>query len=131
MVLAAVIAVVCLRRRKSPAGPAAAPVEAGPEDDGIYLRLEVVQGAYLGQSLDLTLSLELVVGRDPDCGLPFGDGSVSRRHSRIFLANGAVYIEDLGSQNGTFVNGTRLDLARLLRSGDEIRAGDVVFKLKF
>ena len=87
--------------------------------------------AYLGQSLDLTLSRELVVGRDPDCGLPFGDGSVSRRHSRIFLANGAVYIEDLGSQNGTFVNGTRLDLARLLRSGDEIRAGDVVFKLKF
>ena len=131
VVLAAVIAVVCLRRRKSPAGPAAAPVEAGPEDDGIYLRLEVVQGAYLGQSLDLTLSRELVVGRDPDCGLPFGDGSVSRRHSRIFLANGAVYIEDLGSQNGTFVNGTRLDLARLLRSGDEIRAGDVVFKLKF
>ena len=131
VVLAAVIAVVCLRRRKSPAGPAVAPVEAGPEDDGIYLRLEVVQGAYLGQSLDLTLSRELVVGRDPDCGLPFGDGSVSRRHSRIFLANGAVYIEDLGSQNGTFVNGTRLDLARLLRSGDEIRAGDVVFKLKF
>ena len=131
VVLAAVIAVVCLRRRKSPAGPAPAPVEAGPEDDGIYLRLEVVQGAYLGQSLDLTLSRELVVGRDPDCGLPFGDGSVSRRHSRIFLANGAVYIEDLGSQNGTFVNGTRLDLARLLRSGDEIRAGDVVFKLKF
>ena len=131
VVLAAVIAVVCLRRRKSPAGPAVAPVEAGPEDDGIYLRLEVVQGAYLGQSLDLTLSRELLVGRDPDCGLPFGDGSVSRRHSRIFLANGAVYIEDLGSQNGTFVNGTRLDLARLLRSGDEIRAGDVVFKLKF
>ena len=128
---AAVTAVAGLRRRKSPAGPAPAPVEAGPEDDGIYLRLEVVQGAYLGQSLDLTLSRELVVGRDPDCGLPFGDGSVSRRHSRIFLANGAVYIEDLGSQNGTFVNGTRLDLARLLRSGDEIRAGDVVFKLKF
>ena len=130
VVLATATAVFFLRRRRGTSGVAATE-EAGPGGDGVYLRLEVVHGAYLGQSLDLTLSRELLVGRDPDCGLQFGDGSVSRRHSRIFLAGGAVYIEDLGSQNGTFVNGSRLDLARLLRSGDEIRVGDVVFKLKF
>ena len=133
VVLAAVVtAAACLRRRKRGAAPAAVP--ASPEsrgEDGIYLRLEVLRGAEAGQSRELTLSRELVAGRDPDCGIPLADGSVSRRHCRIFLAGGVVYIEDLGSQNGTFVNGVRLNLAQPLRSGDEIQAGDAVFVLKF
>ena len=81
--------------------------------------------------MEFTLQRELVIGRDPGCDIPFADGSVSRRHSRVFLANDVVYIEDLGSQNGTQLNGSRIEMAHILRSGDVITAGDVTFKLKF
>lgn len=132
---AAVIAAVCLRRRKGTPVPAAAPAAVQPPepqgDAGIYLRMELLQGPEAGQSRELTLSRELVAGRDPDCGIPLADGSVSRHHCRIFLANDVVYIEDLGSQNGTSVNGTRLEMARALRSGDTIQIGETAFRLKF
>ena len=127
---AAVIAAVCLRRKRTPV-PAAAPPPEPQGDAGIYLRLEVLQGAETGQIRELTLSRELVAGRDPDCGIPLADSSVSRHHCRIFLANDVVYIEDLGSQNGTSVNGIRLEMARALRSGDTIQVGETVFQLKF
>ena len=129
-VLAVLIAVLCLRRRKPK--PAAAPAPpAAPEAPGIYVRLEILRGAYLGQTLEFTLQRELVIGRDPECDIPFADGAVSRRNSRVFLANDVVYIEDLGSQNGTCVNGTRIEMAQALRSGDEIAVGGVSFRLKF
>ena len=78
-----------------------------------------------------TLSGELLIGRDSACAIQFPDASVSRRNSRLFLANDAVYIEDLGSQNGTRVNGVSIEMASRLRSGDEIAVGDVAFRLKF
>lgn len=135
VVVAAVVAAVLLLRRKKSAVPGQQSQKTADspqgEEGGIYMRLEVLQGAYLGHGLEFTLSRELVVGRDPDCGIPFGDGSVSHRHCRIFLAHDVVYLEDLGSQNGTFVNGSRLEMARALRSGDEIRVGDAAFRLKF
>ena len=135
VIAAAAAAVFLLRRKKASASPARqpSPPEAPPSEGegGVFMRLEVSQGSYLGQSMEFTLRRELVVGRDPDCGLPFGDTSVSRRNSRIFLANDMVYIEDLDSQNGTLVNGSRIKMAHLLRSGDEITAGDVKFKLMF
>ena len=136
--MAAVAALLLRRKRSAPEPPAPsgtaedAPPSGGPQDpSGIFVRLEVLQGAYLGQRLEFTLQRELVIGRDPGCDIPFADGSVSRRHSRVFLANDVVYIEDLGSQNGTQLNGSRIEMAHILRSGDAITAGDVTFKLKF
>ena len=138
LLVAAVAALLLRRKRSAPEPPASsgtaedAPPAGGPQDpSGIFVRLEVLQGAYLGQRLEFTLQRELVIGRDPGCDIPFADGSVSRRHSRIFLANDVVYIEDLGSQNGTQLNGSRIEMAHILRSGDVITAGDVTFKLKF
>lgn len=138
LLVAAVAALLLRRKRSAPEPPAPsgaaedAPPAGGPQDpSGIFVRLEVLQGAYLGQRLEFTLQRELVIGRDPGCDIPFADGSVSRRHSRVFLANDVVYIEDLGSQNGTQLNGSRIEMAHILRSGDVITAGDVTFKLKF
>ena len=127
VVLAVLIAAICLRRRKPK--PAAASVP--PAVPGIYVRLAILQGTYLGQTLEFTLQRELVIGRDPECDIPFADSAVSRRNSRVFLANDVVYIEDLGSQNGTCVNGSRIEMAQALRSGDEIAVGGVSFRLKF
>lgn len=45
------------------------------------------------------------LGRDPACGLTFGDPSLSRRHAEVFLEGGYAFLRDLGSSNGTWVNG--------------------------
>ena len=135
VVLAAAAGIFLLRRKKSsPAAapqPAPVPQPSQPEEDGIYMRLEIFQGTYQGSGLEFTLRHELIIGRDAACDIPFGDNSVSRQHARVFMTNGTVYLEDLGSQNGTCVNGSRIEMASVLRSGDQISLGDVVFALKF
>src|SRR5678815_1704581 len=50
-------------------------------------------------------SNRIYMGRDPACGLSFGDPSLSRRHAEVFLEGGYAFIRDLGSSNGTWVNG--------------------------
>ena len=125
LVLALVIFLL-VRRRKH----AASRREQGGTA-GVYIRIEVLQGTLLGKSLERSLSDELVIGRDKTCAIAFRSQALSRRHARVFLAGGAVYLEDLQSQNGTFINGSSVAMPSLLRSGDEIQAGDVVFRLKF
>ncbi|HJL18582.1 MAG TPA: FHA domain-containing protein [Sandaracinaceae bacterium LLY-WYZ-13_1] len=66
----------------------------------------------------------VAIGREPACAVLLDEPSVSRRHARLTrLENGAVYLEDLGSRNGTFVNGARIDRPRTLSVGDRIRFG--------
>ena len=64
-----------------------------------------------------------VIGRDPDAAVWIESSVVSRRHAHIAVHEQGVTIEDLGSHNGTFVNGERLAAARPLAHGDEIRIG--------
>jgi DNA-binding NtrC family response regulator len=68
---------------------------------------------------------ELSIGRDDDADVVIDDRAVSRCHARLIAARGEVAIADLGSHNGTRVNGVRVDGARTLASGDEIAIGDV------
>jgi len=65
------------------------------------------------------------VGRDPTCDIILGDDiGVSRRHARLLLLPSAIKLEDLGSRNGTFVDGRMLSSAALLSGGEWIRVGD-------
>lgn len=76
---------------------------------------------------------EVTIGRDGRRdGVSFeADDEMSRRHAQFRrLPSGAVLIEDLGSSNGTFVNGVRIDIPRLLDFGDEIRIGQSVMHLE-
>ncbi len=68
---------------------------------------------------------EVLVGRDPAAPVHLPDRQVSRRHARIFRQGDAMYIEDLGSKNGTFVNGEPLKPgeARRLADGDVLSIG--------
>src|ERR1039458_9421679 len=50
----------------------------------------------------------LVVGRDPDCDVPLQDDRVSWQHARIELSNGLPLLTDLGSSNGTYMDGSRV-----------------------
>lgn len=68
-----------------------------------------------------------VLGRIVDCDIVIGVTDVSREHAAIFLEDGAVYVQDLGSKNGTFVNGKRLEtnVKTRLTLGDEVKFGVV------
>lgn len=77
-----------------------------------------------GEQAGKTISVgrELVVGRAPTCDLTVADQRLSRRHARFFVEDDALYVEDLGSPNGTFVNRTRVPRARL-EPGDLVLLG--------
>ncbi len=63
-----------------------------------------------------------MIGRSPDCEIFLDDVTVSRRHAALVERKDGLYIEDLGSLNGTFVNRHRIESARL-DEGDEVQIG--------
>jgi pSer/pThr/pTyr-binding forkhead associated (FHA) protein len=67
----------------------------------------------------------LLIGRLADNHLGLNHGSVSRRHARISVTPKGVVLEDMGSQNGTTVNGTPVTKPTLIRPGDILRIGHV------
>ncbi len=92
--------------------------------------LTVVEGNAAGQQVPL--DQPLVIGRDEvGPGTLGDDAQLSRRHARVYpLDDGDILIEDLGSTNGTLVNGQRLTAARLLRAGDRITVGKSTLEFK-
>ncbi|MFN9369828.1 MAG: FHA domain-containing protein [Planctomycetia bacterium] len=80
-----------------------------------------------------SISLPAVVGRGPEATLRIPQESVSRRHCEIFSANGAVFVRDLGSTNGTRIGTERLtaSAAIAIEPGVVIRAGDVSFRVEY
>jgi 6-phosphogluconolactonase len=91
--------------------------------------LQVVGGLAAGAVIQL--EGELVFGRaaDPPADLG-GDPALSRQHARVRRTNeGRILIEDLGSANGTYVNGTRINAPQLLSPGDRVELGDSVLQV--
>lgn len=70
-----------------------------------------------------------VVGRAPTSDVPVIDPTISRRHAELDTSDGAAVVRDLGSSNGTFVNGSRVESAKLA-DGDTITFGKVSFRLQ-
>lgn len=73
---------------------------------------------------------EAVIGRHPDCQIQLDSNMVSRRHARVFRDGGKLLVEDLGSGNGTFVNGGRLTTATPLKNGDRLKIGPVLLRFE-
>jgi transcriptional regulator of acetoin/glycerol metabolism len=78
-----------------------------------------------GLCLDFGPGEERIIGRDGGCALPLAGPDTSRRHARLYREESGFLLEDLGSHNGTFVNGRRTDSARLAL-GDVVRFGGFV-----
>jgi DNA-binding winged helix-turn-helix (wHTH) protein len=104
--------------------------EAGGDADDAGL-VEPASFAWLikdGKRLPLSAGAN-VLGRDAH-GIEIDSVTVSRRHARITIAGDAVTVEDLGSKNGTFVNGAAIARPVRLEDGDEIRTGSVVLRFR-
>jgi pSer/pThr/pTyr-binding forkhead associated (FHA) protein len=86
-------------------------------------RLVVVEpAAHKGTTFDL--GSELTVGRAAGCHLSLPEDTfVSQLHSRVFERDGQHYVEDLGSTNGTYLNGRRLTAPTPMRKGDTLQIG--------
>lgn len=72
------------------------------------------------------LAANTVVGRASDCDIVLAAAHLSRRHAQLSVKDGLLYVKDLGSANGTFVNGERVSEARVKR-GDELRFDTLSF----
>jgi len=72
----------------------------------------------------------LLVGREPTCDVRFDDMRVSRNHAALQRRGNAVYVADLGSSGGTFVNGTATTSSRQLHAGDVLTFASVIVRLE-
>jgi pSer/pThr/pTyr-binding forkhead associated (FHA) protein len=98
-------------------GPSAALEDMGIKGPALVVRSG---GGRAGETFPL--DGETTVGRSPDCGIFLDDVTVSRKHAILTERDGAFFIEDQGSLNGTFVNRKRVESAQL-EDGDELQIG--------
>jgi hypothetical protein len=94
-----------------------------------HLYLKVVQpDVQAGRAYDL--DDELTIGRSPGCGVAMPeDIYTSTLHARLFRRNDQLWVEDLGSTNGTFVNSEQITQAVRLGKGDLLQIGSTVFEV--
>ncbi len=104
-------------KKSSTSKPACGPVP---------LALVILSGKETGREISLQADRELLLGRLSTADVLVEDDNSSRRHARILVADGGVTLEDLGSANGTFVNGQKTTRTPL-KEGDQIRIGAFQF----
>ncbi|MEA2438239.1 MAG: hypothetical protein QOF65_2795 [Thermoleophilaceae bacterium] len=112
-------------RVSPPNAPTDAPPPHTPSDAPKSIALRVTEGPAAGSVLTVA-DEELLIGRQaPGAGKLGNDIEISRRHARVSReSTGDFLIEDLGSTNGTYVNGERIAGAHVLQAGDELEMGD-------
>lgn len=120
------------RRARRPVAPPAAPLDEPlppPRRGKGPLLLEVMEPLErAGERVDV--DGEMTIGRAPTCGIPTTDDIyTSTVHARVFREGGRVYVEDLGSTNGTFVNSERVAKPTKLGRGDIVQVGGTVFQV--
>lgn len=72
---------------------------------------------------------EMIIGRELDCTVVIKSPNVSRYHAKILVAPNAIYVEDLNSSNGTFVNGRRIHARTPLGVGDQLKFDDLAYRI--
>lgn len=90
--------------------------------------LRFISGKYQGGEFPIAADREFIIGRANDLDVVLVEDMVSRKHARIMLQGDALFIEDLGSTNGTFVNGEKIKRARL-KEGDRVLIGTSIVRV--
>lgn len=99
-----------------------------PSGQAKSFALKFISGKYQGGEFPLKGDKQIVIGRSSELDMVLVEDMVSRKHAKIQIAGGNITIEDLGSTNGTFVNGEKVKQARL-KEGDRILIGTSILKL--
>jgi len=110
---------------QDPQGMPAAPPKGSTKP---RLALRFISGKYQGGEFPIEESHPIVVGRSSDLDMVLVEEMVSRKHAKIELKEGKIHIEDLGSTNGTFVNGERI-VKGWLKEGDRVLIGSNILKV--
>jgi hypothetical protein len=124
------VVVLELRAPALAAAPAEAAVRAtGSRSDRKGARLRILEPAeHRGESYPL--GDEITVGRGGGCGIVLtADQFVSTVHARVFRRGDDVFVEDLGSRNGTYVNGEKITTTTRVRRGDRVQFGQTVAEM--
>jgi pSer/pThr/pTyr-binding forkhead associated (FHA) protein len=80
---------------------------------------------------EYALTDEVTVGRAGGCGVPLPDDTfVSQLHARVFRRNGQLYVEDLGSTNGTYLNRKKVASAVAMGKGDKLKIGKTTLEVQ-
>lgn len=111
-------------RSPSPA-PAARPSKGGRPPTQV-----VVHEPEAGKPRTIRLSGPAEIGRRDGCAIRLSDTYVSQVHARLYGEDGAWYVEDLGSTNGTFLNDRRVSSPIEIHAGDVVKVGKTVLELR-
>src|SRR5271165_1098318 len=99
-----------------------------PRPGGRSYVLRFISGKYQGGEFPIVADKQILVGRSSDLDMVLVEDMVSRKHAKIAMQGDQIWIEDLGSTNGTFVNGEKIKRARL-KEGDRVLIGTSILKL--
>lgn len=92
-------------------------------------KLVILTGRHRGARLNLP-EKTVVVGRDEDCAVRLNTHEVSRQHCTLLVAGDEIRVKDLGSRNGTFINDVEVKEESLLKPGDILRVGPMLFQME-
>jgi pSer/pThr/pTyr-binding forkhead associated (FHA) protein len=110
------------------AGPAPTRPRSG-RGGGEATQLKIVEPGDL-RGRTYALADELTVGRAAGCGVSLPDDTyVSQLHARVFRREGQLYVEDLGSTNGTYLNRKKVGAPAVIRRGDRLQFGKTVLEV--
>lgn len=94
------------------------------------LVVAIVKGPRTLQGMRIPLTAPLVIGRAPDSDIVISDGFVSARHTRVSPGRGGAVVEDLGSTNGTVLNGVPVTAPAAAAPGDVVGIGPVDLRIE-
>ncbi len=101
----------------------------GQRRDSAIWAIDVEKGQRSLRGLHVDILGPVVIGRSPSSDIVIDEPYVSSTHARLTLQGPALVLEDLGSTNGTLVNGHPIDQPVTLRDSDEVQVGDTIMKV--
>lgn len=101
----------------------------GQRRDSAIWSIDVEKGTRALRGLHVDILGPVVVGRSPSSDIVIDEPYVSSTHARLTLQGPALVLEDLGSTNGTMVNGHLIDQPVTLREADEVQIGDTIMRV--
>lgn len=96
----------------------------------MHVKLKVLRGGSAGKEIVVRVP-KFLIGRAEECNLRVNSDAISRQHCAITIDEQEARIRDLGSRNGTFVNGVRIEGPQRIQMGDQLRVGPLEFLVTF